>query len=173
MNSLHPIISPPASHWPPASIATSLLSCLLSLCVSAFFLATTPLRHFDHSFFWPAISAAAQTLPVASSQAEGVSNRGPTHHFSALTSSSWCVQEVEEGADKSNSLFHHTGFILHSPLLMRQGSKPGWSLEIYGRQIVQAIKAKGPANEQPLQSRRGEVQHVWRLIDPVSSTGDM
>lgn len=43
-------------------------------------------------------------------------------------------EEGEEDEDTSHFLFHHAELILHRPLLMRQGSKPGRRAEIYGRQ---------------------------------------
>lgn len=45
------------------------------------------------------------------------------------------ADEEDGGAHKSHSLFHHTGFILQGHP-MRQGSKPGQSLEIYARLAV-------------------------------------
>lgn len=88
-------------------------------------------RRRCHSL-WPAVLISISNTSSGIITFMGVSWRGHTCHFSVLTSSSWCLDE-REGADKSHSLFHHTDFILHSPL-MRRGSKPGWSLEIYGQQ---------------------------------------
>lgn len=82
----------------------------------------------------------AQPHPVALSYLRACLGEDPLIIFCAPELTLVCRGEEEEeeeeevGADKSNSLFFITLTSFFTSLLMRQGSKPGWSLEIYGRQ---------------------------------------